>query len=59
MRYANGDEYNGEWIDGVKHGFGVYTMSDKSKYEGSWVNDDREGFGEFTNTNGDLYRGLY
>jgi hypothetical protein len=43
MIYVNNDKYEGQWNDGLRHGYGVYTMADGSKYEGNWFNDEREG----------------
>ena len=32
----NGDVYEGEYVDGLKEGFGVYRWASGSKYEGNW-----------------------
>lgn len=45
MKYANGDEYNGAWSQGRKHGKGVYTYSDGDYYDGQWARDSAEGQG--------------
>jgi len=37
--HANGEVYEGDWIDDKAHGYGVYTHLDGATYEGEWVND--------------------
>jgi hypothetical protein len=37
--------YEGEWIDGMKHGKGKFVFSDKKVYEGDFVENRKEGFG--------------
>ena len=32
MKYANGDQYDGNWHKGKKHGFGVYEYSNGIVY---------------------------
>ena len=39
MRFANGDEYSGEWRLGIKHGFGTFKDNKGNVYTGDWVND--------------------
>lgn len=44
--YPNGDEYDGCFRNGKRHGFGVYTeFVTKHQYEGDWVDDMRHGNG--------------
>lgn len=40
MRYANGDEYTGNWYDDKREGRGKMTYSDGTIYEGDWENDE-------------------
>lgn len=35
MRYANGDEYDGDWMDGLKHGQGR-LVSKTQNITGVW-----------------------
>jgi hypothetical protein len=35
MKYDNGI-YEGELLDGKKHGYGIYKWESGSKYEGQW-----------------------
>ena len=37
MMYSNGDEYNGEWVDGLKHGRGKF-VSKTQNISGVWKN---------------------
>lgn len=39
----------------MRHGFGVYTWSDKGKYEGNFEKNLKHGYGVFTFTNGDVF----
>ena len=40
--------YKGDWVQGVRHGNGLYETEDGQEYEGQWVNDQRHGFGRLT-----------
>lgn len=45
--YVNGDTYEGDWSNNLRHGQGTYTYADSgAKYVGGWVNGRREGIGE-------------
>ena len=45
--YINGDTYEGEWSNNLRHGQGTYTYAESgAKYVGGWVNGRREGVGE-------------
>ena len=49
--YPNGDIYEGNFKDGVRHGDGTYTYSQKGTeeakdtYVGSWHNNTKHGIG--------------
>tara|TARA_Y100001970_G_scaffold122493_2_gene151832 strand:+ start:3632 stop:6763 length:3132 start_codon:yes stop_codon:yes gene_type:complete len=44
----DGDNYIGEWKDGLKHGNGVYTWGDSgSQYSGEFYDDNGEGYGTY------------
>lgn len=48
-RFANGDEYHGEFRRGVRHGVGVYIGAKKRiHYDGQWRHDQRSGSGTLT-----------
>ena len=38
-------QYEGNWVNGKKHGHGVFTMGDGSSYEGSFVDGEMTGDG--------------
>jgi hypothetical protein len=39
MTHANGDIYQGEWVDGKANGMGVFVDTNGSMYEGMWQDD--------------------
>lgn len=39
------DEYKGMFVNGNKHGKGLYTWSRESNYDGEWRDDKKNGFG--------------
>ena len=56
--FACGDTYEGEWLDGMYHGYGKYSSKDSDEYEGQWVNDRMSGHGKFFYRElGDVYEG--
>lgn len=40
--------YDGEYVKGIRHGWGVMVYADGSKYEGEWSHDQRHGIGKET-----------
>ena len=64
FKYASLSTYEGEWLAGLKHGYGVQEYGTFSKwagekYEGYWKDDKRHGQGKYTWTDGGIYEGLY
>ena len=58
--YKSGDEYQGEFKDGLKAGVGQFTYkSNGSIYQGEWVADLKEGKGLQTWTTGSKYDGMF
>jgi hypothetical protein len=47
LQYKNGDYYEGQWIDDVRHGFGRLQFKTGDLYEGEWANDQMNGRGIF------------
>jgi len=49
IRYINGDEYHGDWMDGLRHGYGNLTETSVSgsHYYGDWSNDKCHGYGVY------------
>lgn len=50
----NGDQYEGEYCDDLKHGYGVYRWTNGSKYEGNFLKDQKHGNGILTHQNGKI-----
>ena len=44
-QWDNGDTYQGEWKDKLRHGNGVQRWADGTEYTGQWVRDLRHGEG--------------
>lgn len=36
MNWANKDSYNGEWLNGLRNGKGIFYRKNGDKYEGEW-----------------------
>jgi len=43
--YEHGDTYEGDFVNGKRHGSGVYVSVSGARYEGEWQNDMRHGYG--------------
>tara|TARA_R100000152_G_C6778431_1_gene209102 strand:+ start:1814 stop:3124 length:1311 start_codon:yes stop_codon:yes gene_type:complete len=43
----NGIYYQGEWLNGLRHGWGIYIKPDGYRYEGEFKNDKKHGKGIF------------
>ena len=59
-----GDRYEGEWLQGRRHGQGRQTYGGRfpdgfggDVYEGDWVQDKRDGHGVMQMANGDCFEG--
>lgn len=58
LEWSNGDKYEGEFKNGLRHGHGVLIECKGSRrYEGQWVLSQKEGKGTETFANGDKYVG--
>jgi len=55
--YANGDKYEGEWENNLKHGEGTYIWANGDKYEGEWKDGKKHGDGTYTWADGGKYIG--
>lgn len=51
FRFPNGDYYNGNWLNGMRHGQGKCQFMSGMLYEGEWVNDMFHGQGTLTFSN--------
>ena len=45
-------EYKGGYVNGMKHGHGVFTWPKGQKYEGPWEDGKQHGTGMYTNLKG-------
>ena len=60
MEYFNKSVYDGEWKDGLWHGYGaLITGSDGDKYEGQWIKGKRVGLGQHLDSDGNQYGGKW
>lgn len=59
VTFPNGDKYEGEFRDGLFHGWGVYYYKTGDRYEGEFKNDMKHGKGAYTFQNGDKYMGEF
>ena len=39
MTHANGDVYEGNWVNDKANGFGVFIDTNNAVYEGEWLDD--------------------
>ena len=56
-KFQDGETYEGQFKDGLRHGFGKQIWPDGSIYEGFWENDQCNGKGRLINAEGHVYFG--
>ncbi|XP_030830819.1 alsin isoform X3 [Strongylocentrotus purpuratus] len=64
LRWPDGKKYTGNFVQGVQHGHGVFTVPgpDPSKqevFEGQWLEGKMHGVGILRYQNGDVYEGEF
>ena len=59
VTYDNGDKYEGDFVDNVKEGKGIYYFSNGDKYEGEFFEDEKDGYGIYYYKNGEKYEGEF
>ena len=59
LRYANGDSYEGQFYNGLKHGKGKLVQNNGVAYNGEWKNEKMDGFGLLELPGGDKYEGFF
>jgi hypothetical protein len=57
FRFANGDEYAGNWLNGQPNGKGTYRFSSKERYEGNFEKGKFSGAGTMYYPDGGKYVG--
>ena len=45
--FENGNNYSGEWVEGLPDGFGIMSFDNGDTYEGDWSKGKMNGFGEY------------
>lgn len=58
-RFVGRYKYDGEYQNGKRNGFGVFTYPDGSVYEGQFKNDKMDGMGKLTLANGTTKTGRF
>jgi hypothetical protein len=51
------EEYDGDWVDDLMHGFGKYTFTSGGIYTGEWSRGKMHGKGKMLNADGTSYDG--
>ena len=59
FKYFDGNEYSGEFTDGMMNGKGVFTFSDGNSYEGEYEDGEMHGEGIFTFAVGSVFQGSF
>lgn len=54
MSYIGGQTYVGDWDDGVRSGFGAYTLPDGTIFEGHFKHDLKHGTGTLRSADGEV-----
>jgi hypothetical protein len=58
--YANGDRYEGDFVDGKQNGKGIYTWGSGDRYEGDVIIGKPNGYGTLYSSNGNIiHRGQW
>lgn len=55
--WANGNRYEGDLVQGRKHGEGSFLWASGQRYSGQWADDQPRGKGQMRFANGDDYEG--
>merc|ERR1719502_1483334 len=55
----SGEEYEGEFVAGKRHGKGVCKYADGERYIGNWEEDVRSGLGTLEMADGNRYEGSW
>lgn len=56
-QHCKTNQYEGEYLDDKKHGFGVFEWESGNRYNGLYFQDERHGYGIMKWTDGSTYKG--
>ncbi|DBA74772.1 TPA: hypothetical protein ACH3X2_009295 [Trebouxia sp. C0005] len=56
LRWASGERYDGEWVEGEEDGLGVFTWRDGTTYDGFWQSGKKHGIGVYRTAQPDAKR---
>ena len=68
LTYSNGDNYNGEWMNNLFHGSGIFITKEFNtglaahrgqRYEGAYDYGQKHGYGLFHAGDGGIYDGFF
>lgn len=57
--FNSGNKYAGDYKDGKRNGYGIYTFTNGNKYVGEFKDNKRNGQGTLTFANGNKYVGEF
>lgn len=59
--WDDGDEYVGQFVNGLKCGFGIYNYADfQTRFCGFWDEDVKKGYGiDISHTTNEVLRGIW
>ncbi|XP_052274745.1 radial spoke head 10 homolog B-like isoform X2 [Dreissena polymorpha] len=58
-QYPLRNMFDGDFVNGLRHGYGTFYYANGAKYEGGWKNNMKHGKGKFTFKNGRIYEGMF
>ena len=59
MRYVDGTDYQGNFVDGLPDGEGIANLRNGDRYEGQWHHGNFDGAGTLRHPNGSAYQGNF
>lgn len=57
VRYVSGEWYDGDWVNGRRHGRGVRVMADGTRFDGEWFLGQFHGNGVKVTPTGEVWEG--
>lgn len=54
-----GKSFNGDWLNNMMHGSGIFSWTDGRRYVGEYKEDKKSGYGEFFWPDGRYYKGYW